>query len=111
MAGCHKSRGKYIVTEGKETVKKICTLLLVLLILASSSVALAECAHSIVYTKPRYSVWYHLNKEESAEYATTHYRSVYLRTYCQLCGIMLDEDFDYLEWADHTLPCGLCNAK
>lgn len=92
-------------------MKKICCFLLAVLTISASTIAMAECDHSITYSKYRYSAWRHLDKEESGEYATTHYRSVYNRTYCQQCGIMLDEYFVCVEWAEHTLPCSLCNAK
>lgn len=92
-------------------MKKIISFLLVVLLLSAYTMALAECDHSITYTKPRYSAWMHLNKGQSDEYETTHYRSVYLRTYCKKCGVMLNEYFDYTEWASHTLPCSLCNAN
>lgn len=91
--------------------KIICLFLVFTVTFLTVTSAFAECSHETTYEKYRYSAWYHLNADESDEYETTHYRSVYIRTYCKDCGQILDEYFAWTEWADHTLPCSLCHAE
>ena len=92
-------------------MKKICcfVMVIVLFILCTSS-AFAACSHSSTTEDYLYSSWRHLDKG-SGMYASEHYRDVYVRVYCALCGVFLEQLFVTTEFAGHSLPCSLCGAK